>query len=132
MARYRGVAPLPQANDSGAPATTPDYYVDVDGKVDRDLARLNAAEKSLEHIVLKSKFMELEEACRHVEVAVLSHLIHVADFALGRVMAVVAGDAPSDNALRNIAEASEIQIKCNPMAVQLSSTSECGTWRMLA
>lgn len=92
LARYRGEVLFPQANDLGASATASEYYVDMVGKADSDLADLNAADESLEHTDLKTKPAEIQEVCRRADVAVTSAIIDVIDFGLGRASEPVAGD----------------------------------------
>lgn len=110
MGRYRGEVPRPYTNVSGAPVTSPDYYVDVNGKADWHLTDLNVADESLKLTVLKTKLKKLQEAClRAVGTALLS-VLYVLDFALGFFLAPVAGDIFSNNALGRTAEVFEVQI----------------------
>lgn len=75
MEHSRRNVPSPQASDSDAPATSPEFYVNVDGKAYRDLADLNGAEEPMYHAVLKTNFMEQQEVCRCANGAVLSSML---------------------------------------------------------
>lgn len=107
MARYRGDVSSPRANDLGSP-TSLDFRVDLDGKVNRDVAKLNTAEEPLEHAVLNIKLTELQEPCRRLDVAALLSMIDVTDFAAKAVTAVAAGNTSFNDALRGAAEFSEL------------------------
>lgn len=48
---------------------------------------MDAADEPLEHVVLKTKFTELDGACRCAEGVVPYSMIDVADFVLARVSA---------------------------------------------
>lgn len=91
MARHRGKVMSRQAKDSGVLVTSSDYYVNVEGDADKELTILNAADESLEHNVLKTMFRELQEAYHRGKVFLLSCMIDVVDFVLGRGSALVAG-----------------------------------------
>lgn len=60
---------------------------------------LSLADGMLEHIVLKTKFTEFQEACRPSDVVVPSSMIDLLDVALGRVSAFVSGEDSSNDAL---------------------------------
>lgn len=72
MARYRDEISSPQESDASVPATSTDYYVVMDGEASCDPADLNASDKALEHIVLRTKLTEVQQACRCVDVPVFS------------------------------------------------------------
>lgn len=95
VARHRGEVPLPQANDSGAHATSPAYYVDMNGEVDWDLADLNAADALLERSVLKTNITQGQVACGHADVIIPLPMTDLVDFARWRVLAFDAVDIPS-------------------------------------
>lgn len=117
----------------GAPATSPGNYVDVDGEAERDLADLNAAKEPLGHTILKTKLTELQEACRRVEDAVSSSMIDVVDFAFWRVLAVAVNNTFSNDVLWRTAEVCKLQIDCDRLTAQMSSsTPEWDTWRSSA
>lgn len=71
---------------------------------------LNAADKSFERTVLKTKFIEPPKTCPRTDVFASSFMIDVGDYNLGRVLAVVAGVTSSNYALRRTAEESELLI----------------------
>lgn len=68
----RDEVPSRQANDSGAPASSPDYYANVDAEAKCDFADLNATEDPVEHTVLKAKLAEIQGRCRRFDIAVPS------------------------------------------------------------
>lgn len=82
VARYRSEVPSLWSSDSDAPAASPDYHVDVEHEAKQDLADSNAAGDPLKHVVLRTKFTALREACRHAESAVPSSIVDVVDFPL--------------------------------------------------
>lgn len=108
MARCRSNNSSPQANDLCAPPTSSDYYIDVDSNGNWDAADINAAWEPLEYTVLKKTFEEVPETCRRVDVAVPLYMIGVICFVIGLVSAVNAGDKSFNDALRHIAEVSEL------------------------
>lgn len=71
------------AVNPGVSATAPEYNVDVEEKANCYPANLNAAKALLEHILLNSKFTELQEACQRFNVTVQSSMIEVVELALG-------------------------------------------------
>lgn len=99
----------------------------MDGETDCDLANLYVADEPLECIGLKSRFTELQKACRSADVAVPSSMIDVADFVLGQFLAFIAGDVffCANEAFRRSAEVFNLQMKYVRIVAQLSSvTSE--------
>lgn len=56
VVHYSVEGPSPQGGDPGLPATSSDYNIDGEGKVKWDFADLDAAEKPLEHTVLRTNF----------------------------------------------------------------------------
>lgn len=68
-------------------------------------------DKSLDHTVLKKKFKELQETCRHADVAFPLSMVNVVDFVLVHISVLNAGDVFSNDALRRAPEESESQIK---------------------
>lgn len=133
VAPYHDGARCAQASHTDAAVSSSDYYDDEDGEDDLDLVALNAADGSLEHTVLKSNFTEVQEMCRRADVALSSSIIVVADFALRRVTATVAGDVYCNDPLRRTADVSELQIKYDRLVGYLSSVaSKIGTWPPLA
>lgn len=109
MARCRGKFPSPMANDSNVPATSRDYYFDVDGKADVNLADLEAADEPLIHTVLMARVTELQEECSRADVAVPS-IVDVVNFVLERFSAPTAGDVSSTDALRRTGRESKLQV----------------------
>lgn len=91
VARYRGEATSPQENDLGAPATFLDYYFNVDSEAEWDLADSNMADEPLKHTVLKTKFTDLQEACRQADVFGPSSILEVVHIAPELVSAPVPG-----------------------------------------
>lgn len=83
MARHRGEALSSLAGDTAVPATSFDYYLDVDFVSDWDLANLNAVGEPLKHNVLKTMLTKLQEKCLCADVAVPSSIIDVIFLALG-------------------------------------------------
>lgn len=50
--------------------SSPDYYVNVDGEADWNLADVNPSDEPLDHTVLRTKLSELQDACRRVDLVV--------------------------------------------------------------
>lgn len=111
VACYGGEVSSPQVSDLGAPAASPEYYVDMDGEADWDLVNLNAADEQFAYISLKAKFTELQEACGRAEVVDRLSTMNVVDFALGRTSAPVAGDANCVDLLPRNADVSDLQLR---------------------
>lgn len=128
VARYSGEALSPQANDTDAPDTVPHKYVDVNGETNWNLANLNAAHELLQETVLNTADTELQAACRRASVAFPTSIIEVVYFSVGRVSVPVAREVLYDDCFRLTTEVSEVQVKYDCLAVQLSSVaSGCGT-----
>lgn len=90
---HLGEIKSPQASDMGVLATSPDYYVDMDGESLWDFVNLDVVDKSpLEHTVMKAKFTKLPVACLLSDITVHSFVIDVIDFVPECVSASGAGD----------------------------------------
>lgn len=61
---YRGKVPSRQANEPGATSTSANNYINVGREADWEIAGLSAAKEPLERTVLKTKYTELQKACR--------------------------------------------------------------------
>lgn len=61
-------------------ATYPDYYVNVDGEGDHDLANWNAADEAFKNYVLKTILTKLQEASRCADVNGPSSKTKIVDF----------------------------------------------------
>lgn len=116
LAHSRGEVPSPDVNDPGAPAISPDYYVDVERRAEGDFADLFAAAKPPEHTVLKIKATDLHDACRYVDVAEPSSKIDVVDYALGLVSVSAPGGTSSNSGVQRTTEVFELQIKYDHLA----------------
>lgn len=77
MAPSHGEVTSPQTINLCLHATFTSYYVDVGAKANGDLLTLNEAYEPLEHAVVKTKFMKLQEGRRRVDVDSPSFLIDV-------------------------------------------------------
>lgn len=83
--------------------------------------------------ILKTKFPESEEACRRADVVVTSSVMDVIDLVLGPLSVSVDGNVSSNSSLRHAAEVSNLGVKYDFLAEQLSSANlDCGTYRSLA
>lgn len=104
MTRYRGEIPSLQANKSGTPATSSNYYVDVDGKADWEFPDLHAAEEPLEHTLLETKHTELQEAYRRIDFVLSSSILDEVYFSFGCITAPGAKHTSSNDTLRHNTE----------------------------
>lgn len=120
VARYRGKVPSPQVSDTSASASSSDHYVDVDGEVLWDLVDLYATEESFEHTAMKTERLDLKEACRRVDVAVVSSMVNKVDCSLWRFSTVAVGDASTSDALQSYAKVFKLQIEYDRFAALLS------------
>lgn len=133
MAQFCGEVTLSQASSLCAPATSPDYYVDVDGEAKWSFANLNAVDEPLNHTALKKTFQEQQEACHRAYVVAPSSLIDVASFAIGCVPASVLGDILSKYPPQGDTEASELQVVYDRLVAQLSNLNlQYDPWRLPA
>lgn len=133
MARYHEHVPSPQANDLVLFSTSPEYYVQVDGEADWNLADLNAAKVPFGHTVSRKTSTELQEASRRPDFAFISLTVDVVDFALDRTFTPVAGHVTSGSSFWCIFEFSEMQVKNDQSVAQLrSAIMKCDARRSLA
>lgn len=133
VAHFHGEATSPLANDSGASATFPKYYVNLDKGARWDLAYLDEAVELLERTVLKTKTKDVQETCPPDDVKGPSSMIDVALSVVGRVSDPVAGDFSSNDLLPRATEVFQPQMKYDRLTAQMNSvTSECCAWHSAA
>lgn len=100
VSHHLGDVLSPGANGPGVPDSL-DYYEDVDGEANLNLAGLNASDEPLHHTFLKTKLIEPQDVCRRADVVVTSSMLVVVDFALARVSVPLASEASASD-LRNM------------------------------
>lgn len=128
IACYCGEVPLRQASNSGAPATSLKFYVNVSFQAVSNLPVLNAADELWEHTVLKTKATDFQETCHRADFVAHSSMIDRAAFTLKRVWAVAACETLFNDALRRTNKMSELKTKHDRLMAQFSSAAlQCGT-----
>lgn len=133
VAQYREDVHLPQTRAPSDLDGFSCFYIDVKIKADWDHGLLEEAKGSQDHIILKTKFTVIGEACRRAGVFATLFMIYLVYFALEGVSASGTGGNIFKHTRRCMSHISELQVVYDRLESQSGSvSSECIICLLLA